>query len=97
MTFLIVTTIQENSVLHEKWVQEYGPTLKYKALFGVRVIVLYMHCGPLIESIDDSLVHYGHQGIEPCAHEQLHLSETEYCTLQFESCGWPWCPYLRPF
>ncbi|KAJ7144759.1 cytochrome P450 [Mycena crocata] len=25
----------ENSVLHEKWVQEYGPTLKYKAFFGM--------------------------------------------------------------
>ncbi|CAA7265268.1 unnamed protein product [Cyclocybe aegerita] len=25
----------ENSVLHEKWVEEYGPTLKYKAFFGM--------------------------------------------------------------
>ncbi|KAJ7778733.1 cytochrome P450 [Mycena maculata] len=25
----------ENSVLHEQWVQEYGPTIKYKAFFGM--------------------------------------------------------------
>ncbi|KAJ6606201.1 cytochrome P450 [Mycena vulgaris] len=25
----------ENSVLHEKWVQQYGPTLKYKGFFGL--------------------------------------------------------------
>ncbi|ESK86852.1 cytochrome p450 [Moniliophthora roreri MCA 2997] len=24
----------ENSVLHEKWVEEYGPTIRYKAFFG---------------------------------------------------------------
>jgi len=28
--------LQENSVLHEKWVNEYGSTLTYKAFFGVR-------------------------------------------------------------
>jgi hypothetical protein len=24
-------SIQENSVVHEQWVQQYGPTIKYKA------------------------------------------------------------------
>ena len=27
---------QENSVLQEKWVQQYGTTISYKGLFGVR-------------------------------------------------------------
>ncbi len=25
---------QENSTLHEKWVEEYGPTLTYNVFFG---------------------------------------------------------------
>ncbi|TFK25769.1 hypothetical protein FA15DRAFT_328917 [Coprinopsis marcescibilis] len=25
----------DNSVLHEKWVKEYGPTLRYKSFFGI--------------------------------------------------------------
>ena len=35
---LIQTSLQENSVLHEKWVNEYGSTLTYNVLFGVRFI-----------------------------------------------------------
>lgn len=31
---------QENSILHDQWVQEYGTTLKYKGLFGVRTNTL---------------------------------------------------------
>lgn len=26
---------QENSVLHEKWVEQYGPTITYDVFFGV--------------------------------------------------------------
>ena len=35
---LIHIALQENSVLHEKWVNEYGSTITYNALFGVRFI-----------------------------------------------------------
>ena len=31
-------SLQENSVLHEKWVNEYGSTITYNVLFGVRFI-----------------------------------------------------------
>ena len=31
-------SLQENSVLHEKWVNEYGSTITYHVLFGVRFI-----------------------------------------------------------
>jgi uncharacterized membrane protein YagU involved in acid resistance len=27
---------QENAILHEKWVEDYGPVLAYDGLFGVR-------------------------------------------------------------
>ncbi len=30
----------ENSVLHEKWVEEYGSTIKYKAFLGVRRLAI---------------------------------------------------------
>ena len=31
-------SLQDNSVLHEKWVDKYGSTLTYNVLFGVRII-----------------------------------------------------------
>ena len=31
-------SLQDNSVLHEKWVNEYGSTITYHVLFGVRFI-----------------------------------------------------------
>lgn len=31
----------ENSVLHENWVQEYGPNITYKGFFGVRKSLFY--------------------------------------------------------
>ena len=35
---LFKCSLQENSVLHEKWVNEYGSTITYNVLFGVRFI-----------------------------------------------------------
>ena len=31
----LTLTIKENSVLHEKWIEEYGPTMKYTSFVGV--------------------------------------------------------------
>jgi hypothetical protein len=43
LDLFIDTIVQENSVLHEKWVEEYGSTLKYKGILGVRsTIVLHL-------------------------------------------------------
>ena len=54
--------------LHEKWVAEYGKTMKYKAFFGVRpsfnvrlVLTLYWY-------LERSAVHSGPEDDQPCPH-----------------------------
>jgi hypothetical protein len=55
-------SLQENSVLHEKWVNEYGSTITYDVLFGVRFIrniygVFWLKLAP-----DEAPLHYRYEG-----------------------------------
>jgi hypothetical protein len=38
-SLVLTSEIQENSVLHEQWVQQYGPTIKYKVFLGVTTLI----------------------------------------------------------
>lgn len=38
-TCVLTPFIQENSIVHERWVEEYGPTFKYYGFLNVRELV----------------------------------------------------------
>jgi hypothetical protein len=66
-SLVLTSEIQENSVLHEQWVQQYGPTIKYKVFLGVtnlKGIRLYAHF-----SSDDPPIHYRYYRCEPLLDE----------------------------
>lgn len=63
---------QDNSVLHEKWVQEYGHTIKYTMLLGVRSAFILDRGPQLTLAIPvEASIHHGYQGVEPRTYEQL--------------------------
>ena len=58
-----IRLLQENSVLQEQWVDEYGSTITYKSFLGVRLLVYCMEIFWLAHSdTDESTLYYGHKG-----------------------------------
>jgi len=53
-----LTHSQEHSVLHEKWVEEYGSTITYKGLIGVSILIrVNLEKACLTSFVDESSIY----------------------------------------